>query len=63
MKLQSKLQKNGKKTVVVAVMSIFSGRRCKLRGVLIKEKRSLLAKRQKVPVFWRKIPADQEAFL
>jgi hypothetical protein len=32
MKLQLKLQKTGKVTVVVVVMSIVSEKRCKLRG-------------------------------
>jgi hypothetical protein len=32
-------------------------------GALISEMGSLLAKRQKEPIFRRKIPADQEALL
>jgi hypothetical protein len=54
--------KSGKVTAVVAVMSIFSKKRCKC-GALIAEMRSLLTKRQKVSIFWREIPTDQETFL
>jgi hypothetical protein len=54
--------KTGKVTAVVAVMSIFSEKRCN-RGALITEMRSLLAKEQKVPIFWREIPTDQETIL
>jgi hypothetical protein len=57
-----KTAKTGKVTGVVAVMSIFSRKRCKC-GALILEMRSLLANRQKEQIFRRKIPADQEALL
>jgi hypothetical protein len=56
----SETAKIRKVTAVVAVMSIISRKRCKL---LISEMRGLLAKRQKEPIFWRKIPADREVFL
>jgi hypothetical protein len=59
--IASKTAKTGKVTAVVTVMSIFSRKaNC---GALILEMRSLLAKRQKEPIFRRKIPADQEALL
>jgi hypothetical protein len=54
--------KTGKVTVVVAVMSIFSKKNASC-GALIAKMRSLLAKRRKEPIFQRKIPVDQEAFL
>jgi hypothetical protein len=54
--------KTSKVTAVVAVMSIFSKKDAS-RGPVISEMRSLLTKRQKEPIFWRKIPADQETFL
>jgi hypothetical protein len=50
-------------TAVVAVMSIFKKKKDANCGALISGMRGLLAKRQKKPIFWRKIPADQEAFL
>jgi hypothetical protein len=56
--IASETAKTGKVTAVVAVMSIFSRKRCELRGALISEMRGLLAKRQKEPIFQRKIPAD-----
>ncbi len=49
-------------TAVVVVMSIFKKKDANC-GALISEMRGLLAKRRKEPIFWRKIPADQEAFL
>jgi hypothetical protein len=49
-------------TAVVAVMSILEIKDANC-GVLISKMRSLLAKRRKEPIFQRKIPADQEAFL
>jgi hypothetical protein len=54
--------KTGKVTAVVAVMSIFSRKDANC-GALILEMRSLLAKRQKVPIFRREIPTDREALL
>ncbi len=57
-----KTAKTGKVTAVVAVMSIFSENKA-ICGALLAEMRSLLAKRQKEPIFGRKIPADQETFL
>jgi hypothetical protein len=62
MKLQTKPQKTGKVTAVVADMSIFKKKDVNCR-VLVLEIRGLLAKRQKEPIFCRKIPANQEAFL
>ncbi len=60
--ITSKTAKTGKVTVVVTVMSIFSKKNANCRA-LISEMRGLLAKRQKEPIFRRKIPADREAFL
>ncbi len=60
--IASKAAKTGKVTAVVAVMSILRKRDAN-RGALISEMRGLLSKRQKEPIFWRKIPADREAFL
>jgi hypothetical protein len=54
--------KTGKVTAVVMVMSIFGGKDASCRA-LIMDMRSLLAKKQKVPIFRRKIPTDQKAFL
>ncbi len=54
--------KTGKVTAVVAVLSILVEKDANC-GALISEMRGLLAKRQKEPIFRRKIPADQEAFL
>jgi hypothetical protein len=54
--------KTGKVTAVVTVMSILVKKDASCR-VLIAEMRSLLAKRQKELIFWRKILADQETFL
>ncbi len=56
-KIASKTAKTGKVTAVVAVMSIFKKKICKLRA-LISEMRGLLAKRRKEQIFQRKIPAD-----
>jgi hypothetical protein len=44
------------------MMSIFCEKDASC-GALITEMRSLLAKRQKVPIFQRKVAPDQEAFL
>jgi hypothetical protein len=60
--IASKTTKTGKVTAVVAVMRIFRKKDAKCRA-LISEMRSHLAKRQKEPIFRRKILADQEAFL
>ena len=49
--------KTSKVTAVVAVMSIFSEKNASCGG-LIAEMRSLLAKRRKMPIFRREIPAD-----
>jgi hypothetical protein len=54
--------KTEKVTAVVVVMSIFSRKNANC-GALISEMRGFLAKRRKEPIFRRKIPADQEAFL
>jgi hypothetical protein len=51
-----------KVTGVVAEMSIFKRKRCNC-GAQVLEMRGLLAKRQKEPIFCRKIPADRETFL
>jgi hypothetical protein len=61
--IASKTAKTGKVTAVVAVMSIFSRKRCKLRSANLGNEKSLLAKRQKETIFRRKIPSDQEALL
>jgi hypothetical protein len=60
--IPSKTAKSGKVTAVVAVMSIFRKKDANC-GELISEMGGLLAKRRKEPIFQRKIPADQEAFL
>jgi hypothetical protein len=52
-----KTAKTGKVTVVVAVMSILVEKDANC-GALILEKRSLLAKRRKEPIFRKKIPTD-----
>ncbi len=57
-----KTAKIGKVTGVVAVMSIFIRKDANC-GALISKMRSLLAKEWKELIFWRKTPADQEAFL
>ncbi len=57
-----KTAKTRKVTAVVAVMSIFKKKNAN-REVLISEMRGHLTKRRIVPIFWRKIPADQEAVL
>ncbi len=49
-------------TVVAAVTSIFC-KKVAISGTLIPGMRSLLTRRQKVSISWRKIPADQETFL
>ncbi len=54
--------KTGKVTAVVAVMSIFKRKKCKLQSASL-GMRGLLAKEQKEPIFCRKIPGDRETFL
>jgi hypothetical protein len=55
--------KAGKVTAaVVAVISVFVERNASC-GAHILEMRSLLAKRGKAPIPWRKIPRNQESFL
>jgi hypothetical protein len=58
----NKTAKTGKVTAVVAVMSIFKKKEANC-GALVLEIRGLLAKRQKEPIFCRKIPADRKTFL
>jgi hypothetical protein len=60
--IASETVKTRKVTAVVAVMSIFKKKNANC-GALISEMRGLLAKRQKEPIFRRKIPTDREAFL
>jgi hypothetical protein len=55
--------KTGKVTAVVTAMSIFSKKKCKLRSAYRGNEKPSCQKRQKVPIFRRKIPAYQEAFL
>jgi hypothetical protein len=55
--IASKTAKTRKVTAVVAITSIFKKKDANC-GSLISEMRGLLAKRQKEPIFWRKIPAD-----
>jgi hypothetical protein len=57
-----KTAKTSKVTGVVTVISIFSRKDANC-GALILEMRSLLAKRRKEQIFWKKIPADQKALL
>jgi hypothetical protein len=57
-----KTAKTGKVTAVVAVMSIFSRKRCKLRSANLGYKKPSCQKAAKAN-FWRKIPTDQEALL
>ncbi len=52
--ITSETAKTGKVTVVVAVMSIFKKKRCKLRSANLGNE----TKRRKEPTFWRKIPTD-----
>jgi hypothetical protein len=52
----------GKVTAVVVVMSIKKRKKSNCEA-LVSEMRGLLAKRQKEPIFCRKIPADRETFL
>jgi hypothetical protein len=56
-KIASETAKSGKVTSVVAVMSIFKKKICKC-GALVSKMRGLLTKRQKEPIFQRKIPVD-----
>ncbi len=58
----SETAKTEKVTAVVAVMSIIKKKDANC-GALISEIRGLLAKKRKEPIFWKKIPADREAFL
>jgi hypothetical protein len=60
--IASKTAKTGKVTAIVAVMSNLRKKDMNC-GALILEMRGLFAKRQKEPIFRRKIPVDQEAFL
>jgi hypothetical protein len=60
--IASETTKTEKVTAVVAVMS-FLRKKDANYGALVLEMRGLLAKRWKEPIFWRKIPMDQEAFL
>jgi hypothetical protein len=53
--------KTSKVTAVVKAMSIYS-KKDAIRGALNPGMRSLLTKRQKVPISWRIIPGDQENF-
>jgi hypothetical protein len=55
--IESETAKTRKVTAAVGVMCIFRKINANC-GVLISEMRGLLAKRQKEPIFWRKIPAD-----
>jgi hypothetical protein len=61
MTLQAKLQ-TGKVTAVVAVMSIFSRKRCKLQSANLGNEKPSCQKAETAN-FWRKINADQEALL
>ncbi len=54
--------KTGKVTAVVAVMSIFSRKRCKLRSANLRNEKHSYQKAEE-PIFRRKLPTDQEAFL
>ncbi len=47
----------GKETAVVAVMSIFSKKSCKLRSTNLGNEKPSCQKAE-VPIFWRKIPPD-----
>jgi hypothetical protein len=57
-----KIAKTSKVTAVVAVMSIFN-KKDAIYGALNQGMRGRLANRRKVPISWRKIPADQETCL
>ncbi len=61
-KIAKETAETGKVSAVVAVMSIFKRKNANC-GALVSEMRGLLAKRQKEPIFCRKIPADRETFL
>ncbi len=54
--------RTGKVTAVVAVMSILKKKSANC-GALFLERRGLLAKERKEPIFRRKFPADRETFL
>jgi hypothetical protein len=58
----SETAKTRKVTAVDVVMSIFQKKDANC-GALISKMRGLLVKRRKEPIFRRKIPVDQEAFL
>jgi hypothetical protein len=60
--IASKTAKTRKVTAVVAVVSIFKKKDANC-GALVSEMRGLVAERRKEPIFRRKIPMDQEAFL
>jgi hypothetical protein len=60
--IASETAKTGKVTAVVVIMSIFSSKNANCRALIL-EMRSLLSKRRKEPIFRKKIPAGQEAFL
>jgi hypothetical protein len=60
--MKSQTAKTGKVTAIVVVMSIFKEKNVICRA-LISERRDLLAKRRKKPIFWRKISVDRGAFL
>jgi hypothetical protein len=60
--IASKTAKTGQVNAVVGAMSILRKKDANC-GALILEMRGLLAKRRKEPIFRRKIPTDQEAFL
>ncbi len=52
----------GKVTAVVAVMSIFKRKRCKLQSASLRNERPSRQKAERAN-FCRKIPADRETFL
>ncbi len=57
--IASEIAKTEKVTAVVAVMSIFRRKRCKLQSANLGNKKPSCQKAD----FWRKIPADPETFL
>jgi hypothetical protein len=57
-----KTAKTGKVTAVVAVMRIFSKKRCKLQSPNRGNEKPYCQKAERAD-FWRKIPVDREAFL
>ncbi len=60
--IEKETAKTGKVIAVVAVMSIFKKKSANCRA-LFSERRGLLAKERKEPIFHRKFPADRETFL